>query len=190
MVEGDIAYPQQADSPTTLDRLHRPPRCPVIRAQALVALRPVQHVRIEEIASEVLQGIGARLLDLRRDGGGCVVRQAVVLPRAERKLGLEEEILPGHKTASDRHRDGPSDSRLVVMLALVGGVDPAKAPRERERRQALRLVFLPGRAVQEAGHAHAVDRKEWIGHRFPPARASSHLRRSGLSLQLRGHIGL
>ena len=88
----------------------------------------------------------------------------MVLPRSKGELGLQEQIIPGHQAAPDRRRDGLTDRRLVVVAALVGGVDAAKALSQGELGQALGLVLLPGGPVQEAGHPNTVDRQGPVGH--------------------------
>ena len=105
----------------------------------------------------MLERTGERLLDLDGDGGVGVVGQAVILPAPEGELGLQEQVVPRHQAAPDRRRDGLADRRLVVMAALVGGIDAAKALLQGQLGQALRLVLLPGGPVQEAGHSNAVE---------------------------------
>src|SRR5438309_472840 len=50
-----------------------------------------------------------------------------------------------------------TDAGLVIMAALIGGIDPAEARVERETNQTGGLVLLPRRAVDEARHADALD---------------------------------
>jgi hypothetical protein len=75
----------------------------------------------------------------------------VVLALAEGELGLQEQVVAGHKAARDRGRDGLADGGLVVVAALVGGVDAPEASAEGQLGEAPRLLFLPGGPVQEAG---------------------------------------
>src|SRR5262245_44460595 len=60
-----------------------------------------------------------------------------------RELGLQEEPLARHLG------DRLADSRLEVMLALVGGIDADEAFGERELHERARALFFPGRAIEE-----------------------------------------
>ena len=54
----------------------------------------------------------------------------MILPFLERELGLQEQVVPGQQAALDRGRDGPTNCGLIVMTALVGGIDTPKALHE------------------------------------------------------------
>lgn len=64
---------------------------------------------------------------MNRNGSMRVVGQTMILPLPEGELGLQEKVLPGQQAALDRGRDGPTDRGLVVMAALVGGIDAPEA---------------------------------------------------------------
>src|SRR5207237_8646032 len=122
---------------------------------------------IDDRGAQVRERAGERLLDLGGDRGRGVVGQAVVLARPESEFRLQEQLVAG-QPAGDRRRDRPADGGLVVVAALVGGVDAAEALAQGQLGQALRLVLFPGRPVQEARHAHAVNRQGRFGHRLLP----------------------
>jgi hypothetical protein len=50
----------------------------------------------------------------------------MVLAGAEGELGLQEQALPGQQSLRQCRGDGPADGGLVVVPALVGGVDAAE----------------------------------------------------------------
>ena len=110
-----------------MDGFHRPPGLPVGRGQAEPLRGAVQHVGVDDLGAQVLERAGERLLDLdarwaRRD------RRAGGDPAPpEGELGLQEQVVPRHQAARDRRRDGLADRGLVVVAALVGGVDAAEA---------------------------------------------------------------
>jgi hypothetical protein len=83
----------------------------------------------------------------------------VILPFLERELGLQEQVVPGQQAALDRGRDGPTNCGLIVMSALVGGIDTPEALPKGEVGQPLRLLLLPGGPVQEGRHSNAIDRQ-------------------------------
>src|SRR5262249_54528201 len=152
LFEADVADPDQAGAAGVVDRLHRPPGLPVVRGEAVPPARAVEEVGVDDRGPQVLQRAGERLLDLPGDRGPGVVGQAVVLPRSEGELRLEEQVVAGRQAARDRVGDGLPDRGLVVMAALVGGVDAAEALAEGQLGQAPRLLLLPGGPVQEAGY--------------------------------------
>ena len=119
-------------------------------AEPVALRRAVQHEESMRVDAEVLERARERLRDLRRDRRVRVVRQAVVLPVAERELGLQEQLVARHRRrlAADRR----ADAGLVVVLALVRGVDAAEAGRRARRARALGRVLLPRGAVEEVGH--------------------------------------
>ena len=60
-----------------------------------------------------------------------------------------------------------------VVATLIGGVEPAKALLDGQLSQTLRLILLPGRAIQESGHSGAGDLFEtWLFVRGHSASAS------------------
>ncbi len=80
-----------------------------------------------------------------------IVGQPLVLPPDVGELGLQEEIVPRHQTFRHRVRDSRAHTRLVIVFALVGGVDAAKPLPDRQKRQPPSLVFLPGGAIEKRG---------------------------------------
>ena len=88
----------------------------------------------------------------------------MVLPPAEGELGLQEQLVSRHQTAADRSPNSAADRRLVVMSALVGGVDASKSLPEGQRGQTLGVVLLPGGAIEEAGHSNVVDHQVPLIH--------------------------
>jgi len=144
---GHVRDAERADR----ELLHRAPGLAVIASQAIALRRAVQHVAIEPRHAEVLERARVRLHDLISDRRLRVVGKPMVLPVAERELGLDEQLVARDSGASDR----VADTLLEVVLALVGGVDRAKARCERGDHAVLGSVFLPGRAVDQRGR-HAV----------------------------------
>jgi hypothetical protein len=106
---------------------------------------------------------GQRLRNLHGDGRVGVVGKSVILPAAERELRLQEKIVAGHKVAC--RGNALSDRGLVVVAALVGRVDAAKAGSQGKLGKPLRLIFLPGGAIEEARDRNAVNRHKSIRHR-------------------------
>ena len=53
----------------------------------------------------------------------------MILARPESEFRLEEEFVPRHEAALDRCRHGLSNRGLVVMAALVGGINTAETLR-------------------------------------------------------------
>jgi hypothetical protein len=88
----------------------------------------------------------------------------VILPWLKRELGLQEQIVARHLAPGNRRRDGLANGRLVIMAALVGGIDTAKTLLERQLNERLRRLFFPGGAIEEAGRSHAVDQELSVGH--------------------------
>ena len=70
------------------------------------------------------------------------------------ELGLQEQLVALHEAGGKGPRDRGANACLVVVTALVRRVDAAEAGLEGQPRQALGVRFLPGRAVDEAGHAN------------------------------------
>ena len=99
------------------------------------------------------------MLDLNRDGSTGVIRQAVILPPLEGELGLQKQVVPSYQAVGDGDRDGSADRGLIVMAALVGGIDAPEALPQGELGQALCLLLLPGGPVKEAGDSNAFDRQ-------------------------------
>src|SRR5256885_12122271 len=68
--------------------------------------------------SRSIERAGKRLLDLGRDGGLGVVRQAVILTAPEGELRLQEQVIPCHQTALDRKSTRLNSSHLVISYAV------------------------------------------------------------------------
>ncbi len=81
----------------------------------------------------------------------------MILPLPESELGLKEQISPRQHAVLDRGRNGSTSGGLVVMTALVGGIDAPEALAQSEPGKALRLLLLPGCPVEEARQTNAVD---------------------------------
>ena len=62
--QGEVADAQQAGTAALVQGLHRPPRLPVRRGQAVLPAGAVQQVRVDHVGAQVLQRAGERLLDL------------------------------------------------------------------------------------------------------------------------------
>ena len=88
----------------------------------------------------------------------------MILPRAERELGLQEQLIAGNDLRLQRDRNHLPDRSFVVVLALVRRVDTAKALAQCKLGEALRVVFLPRGSIQEAGHTHSVDYQRGVTH--------------------------
>ena len=164
LFERDITDPEQASPATFLNRFYRSPGIPIGRRQPLAYAGTVQDQGIDDIRPEVPERTGERLLDLRRDRSVGVVRKPVVLPRAERELGLQEEFIARDNAFFHGSGDGPTDRRLVVMASLVGGVDSSKPLPEGQAGQSLGFVLFPRGSVEEARDANAIDRKRDVVH--------------------------
>ena len=124
----------------------------------------MEQVTINCCDAQVLERAGERLLDLDWDGSRGSVGQALVLSPPEGELGLQEQIVPYDETRLHRRCNTLPDCGLAIMASLVGGIDASKSLLQGELRQALRGVLLPGGAVQEARHAHTIDRQGLVEH--------------------------
>jgi hypothetical protein len=87
----------------------------------------MQQVRINILDAQVLKRAVERLLDLDWNWGLRVVGQTMILPGAEGKLGLQEQIASGRQAALNGGFHGTTHRRLVVVPPLVSGVDAAKS---------------------------------------------------------------
>ncbi len=118
----------------------------------------MQDVGVQVVDAEVLQRARAGLLDLRGEGRAWVVGKAVVLAIDVGEFRLEEDVLAVKMAGGEGISQCLADGGFVVVAALVGGVDGAKARGEGHPHEAGGLVFLPRRAVEEgrdADIAHA-----------------------------------
>src|SRR5258707_15866774 len=78
-----------------------------------------------------------------------MVGQAVVLSALVSEFCLQEEILAGHDAGAIGRGESFTDSGFEVMLALVGGVDGAKACTDREFDRGRGAVSFPGGAEEK-----------------------------------------
>ena len=77
----------------------------------------------------------------------------MVLARLVGELRLEEELAARYDAGAVGGRETLADTGLVVVAALVRGVDTPEAGAERELGQGRGPVFLPGGAIEEVrGH--------------------------------------
>jgi hypothetical protein len=157
LIEGDIADADQPRFARGMQPFHGAPYRQVGRREPDAARRPVEHVGIEGVDVQMLEGPGERLAHLGSIVGVGIVGQAMVLPAPRRELRLDEELGARDHSRGDRPRDPRAHSRFVVVAPLIRGVDAAEAGFERQTRQPLGGVFLPGGAVDEAWHADASD---------------------------------
>src|SRR5438128_2596643 len=95
-------------------------------------------VDVTEVLDRAVEG----LADLRRGIGARVVRQANVLALDIRELRLNED---GVGTLSD----GSAGCGLVIVPALVRGVDSAETHRERQLHERLGALLFPGGSVEK-----------------------------------------
>ena len=100
---------------------------------------------------------GEGLLHLDRDRCIGLVGQAMILPFSKGELGLQEEVAACYQALGNGRGDAPPDSGLIIMPALIGGIDAAKALVQRQLGQPLGFLFLPGGAIEEARNLQAVD---------------------------------
>ena len=107
----------------------------------------------------MLDRAGEGLTHLRGVVRARIVGQTLILPGHEGELGLQEQLVALHEAGGEGSRNRGADAGLVVVTALVRRVDAAEAGLEGQPRRALGVRFLPGRAVDEAGHAPARDGK-------------------------------
>src|SRR5262245_13751898 len=133
-----------------MDRLHCSPGRNVGRDPARAFRRSVQNVRVDDPRSQMMKRTRERLLHLHRNWSGGVIWKSVVLSVAECELGLQEEIVWRHSAAGNGLCNSLADRGLIVMLALVRGVDAAKALPQSQLSQALSVALLPGCAVEQA----------------------------------------
>ena len=123
-------------------RRSRSPRCPGARASWRTTARP---------------GSGSGRRGRRAGGGPARCRKVNLVCRNRSSRATRPPSIAAATACADRG--------LVVMAALVGGVDAAEARPQGELGQAPRLVLLPGGPVQEAGHPDTFDRQGPVGHR-------------------------
>src|SRR5687768_9478801 len=90
-----------------------------------------------------------RLLYLRGDRSGRIVRQPMVLAGLEGEFRLEKDVFPSDQSALDGCRDGMADGCFVIVLPLIGRIDAAKALLQSELHQPLSLVLFPSGSVQK-----------------------------------------
>jgi hypothetical protein len=96
-------------------------------------------------------------VSLRDSGQFGMGQHLAVGARLEGELGLQEHVFAPHEAAVDLRRDCSPDRRFVVMTALIGGVDAAETQLQCELGKSLRIVFFPGRPVEESGDLDCVD---------------------------------
>ncbi len=56
----------------------------------------MQQKGVDPLGTQVLERTGERLLNLNRDRGLGIVRQAMILPATECKFGLQEKVIASH----------------------------------------------------------------------------------------------
>src|SRR5579862_26377 len=132
LFQRDIADTEHADEALLVDGFHRAPRGPIVGSQTDALAGTVQHKGVNSVGAKMFQGTFERLLDLERDRGFGIVRQAMILAALKGEFGLKEKIVAHHQTARDDRGDGLADASFVVVLSLVGGIDAAKALLQRE----------------------------------------------------------
>jgi hypothetical protein len=88
----------------------------------------------------------------------------MIMSAPESELGLQEQIFAGQQATLNRRQNCLADRRLVVVPALIGGIDASKSLFEGEFREALRIVLFPGRPIQKPGHLNAINRHRPLGH--------------------------
>ena len=76
----------------------------------------------------------------------------MVLSFPEGELGLQEEVIPAHQSALHCRQDRLANRSLVIVTALVSGVDPPKSRPQSGFDQLLCPILFPRRPVQEAGN--------------------------------------
>src|SRR5437868_5108687 len=121
-------------------------RVAIARREAIALRRAVQDEAVEVLELEVLERAGERLRDLLCDRRGGVIRQPVILAIQVGELALYEQLVapdPG----GQRSRDPAASARLVVVFALIRGVDPAEPAGQRAERERLGGLFFPRGAV-------------------------------------------
>src|SRR5262245_54429977 len=101
----------------------------------------------------MFEGARHRLDDLGRQVSGRIVGQPVILPVAIGELRLQEEVGSRDDTIAIGGGERLAHAGLVVVSALVGGINRAKARAERELRQRLGALLLPGGAVEKVRRA-------------------------------------
>src|SRR5262245_4317806 len=99
------------------------------------------------------------LFHLKRNRRAGIVWQSMVLSRPKREFRLQKEILTSDFSCGYLAANRPSHSRFIVMTPLVGRIDAAKTLLDREPDEALRLLLLPRRAVDQSRHDDAVNDK-------------------------------
>jgi hypothetical protein len=112
------------------------------------------------------------LRNLLGGASGRIVGKPMVLPIAIGELGLEKKFVAADAAPGDGLGESIAHGRFEIVLALVGGVERAKAGAQRKRDQLRGAVFLPGSAVNESWGCYDVLLLIVAGLRRPPRRAS------------------
>ena len=80
----------------------------------------------------------------------------MVLSALVGEFRLQKKIGAGHDAGAIGRGQTLADSGFEVMLALVGGVDGAKAHAQGEFGESRGAVFLPGSAVEKIGRDEGI----------------------------------
>src|SRR5262245_28899248 len=98
-----------------MELLHGAPRVAIGRSQAVFLGRTMQHVTIQLLNPEVIEGASQGLLDLCRYRRVRVVGSSVVLPVKRRELCLDEHIATPHSSLCKEVSESLTDALFVVM---------------------------------------------------------------------------
>lgn len=88
----------------------------------------------------------------------------MILSVLERELRLQKQILSLDDAGIDRSRDAFTDSRFVVMLSLIGGVNAAKPISDGRFSQTGSAILFPCRAVEKLRNMGPVEFQVWFSH--------------------------
>ncbi len=88
----------------------------------------------------------------------------MILSVPELELRLQKQLFPFYETRIDHGCDSFANTRFVVMLSLVCGIDPAKPVPECRFGQLCRSILLSGRAVEKPRDSDIVNQCMHVDH--------------------------
>jgi hypothetical protein len=132
------------------ERFHRAPCFVIVAPESFVHRRSVQHQTVDVLDTQVLERALERLRDLRRDRRARIEGQTVILSIEEGELRLKEELVARNAA---RCNAAPYPF-FVVVLSLIGRVDPAKTGGQRLCDARRGRIFLPRSSIEKARDAH------------------------------------
>ena len=78
--------------------------------------------------------------------------QTTILPTPKCEFGLQEQIIPCHDSIGDYCGNRVAHRGLVIVAALIGGIDAPNTTVDRQLGKILRLIFFPRSPINDAGY--------------------------------------